>query len=199
MEDFTLFDAGVAGVIFISAVLAYSRGLTREVLSIGGWVVAGIAAFFFAPQVVPFIGEIPVLSDMIGSNCELGVLAAFAGVFAIALILIALFTPLISGAIQKSPLGGLDGGLGFLFGIARGVLLVVVVLVVYDFFIAGGEGYAVVEDSKTRVLLAEQRDKMQDVIPTEIPTWMEDPYNTLMASCTGTPEINAETPDTPET
>ncbi|MEE9455197.1 MAG: CvpA family protein [Paracoccaceae bacterium] len=199
MEDFTLFDAGVAGVIFISAILAYSRGLTREVLSIGGWIVAGVAAFFFAPQVVPFIGEIPVLNDMIGSNCELGVLAAFAGVFAIALILIALFTPLISGAIQKSPLGGLDGGLGFLFGIARGVLLVVVVLVVYDFFIAGGEGYTVVEDSKTREILAEQQAKMQDVIPTEIPTWMEDPYNTLMASCVGTPEIDAETPDTPET
>jgi len=186
MEDLTLFDAGVAAIIIISAILAYSRGFTREILSIGGWIAAGVAAFFFAPQVVPFMGEIPVLSDIIGTNCELGILAAFAAVFAVALVIIALFTPLISGAIQNSPLGGLDGGLGFLFGIARGVLLVVVALVVYDFFIAGGEGFPVVEDSKTLQVLTEQRDQAKGLIPSEIPEWLIEPYNQLTASCSGT-------------
>jgi len=183
MEDFTLFDGGVAAILFISAVLAYSRGFVREILSIAGWVAAGVVAFYFAPNVVPLVQEIPILNDVIGDNCELGILAAFAGVFAVALVVIALFTPLISGAVQNSALGSLDGGLGFLFGIVRGVLLVVVALVAYDFFIAGGEGFPVVEDSKTRVLLAEQQDRMQDVIPTEIPDWLIEPYNNLTASC----------------
>ena len=66
--------------MFISAVLAYSRGFVREILSIVGWIGAGIVAFYFSPQVVPLIQEIPVLSDVIGDNCELGILAAFAGV-----------------------------------------------------------------------------------------------------------------------
>ena len=192
MEDFTLFDGGVAATLFISAVLAYSRGFVREILSIAGWVGAGVVAFYFSPQVVPLVQEIPVLKDIIGDNCELGILAAFAGVFAIALVVIALFTPLISGAVQKSALGSLDGGLGFLFGIARGVLLIVVALVAYDFFIAGGEGFPVVEDSKTRVILAEQQARMQDYIPTDIPEWLIEPYEQLTASCTGDAVIGAE-------
>lgn len=187
MEDFTLFDGAVAAILFISAVLAYSRGFVREILSIAGWVAAGVVAFYFAPQVVPIVQEIPYLNEIIGDNCELGILAAFAGVFAIALVVIALFTPLVSGAVQKSALGSLDGGLGFLFGIVRGVLLIVVALVAYDFFIAGGEGFPVVEDSKTRVLLADQQDRMKDVIPTEIPGWLIEPYNNLMATCVAEP------------
>jgi len=198
MEDFTLFDGGVAAILFISAVLAYSRGFVREILSIAGWIGAGVVAFYFSPQVVPLVQEIPGLNDIIGDNCELGILAAFAGVFAIALVVIALFTPLISGAVQKSALGSLDGGLGFLFGLARGVLLVVVALVAYDFFIAGGEGFPVVEDSKTRVILAEQQVRMQDYIPTDIPEWLIEPYEQLTASCTGdavTGEEAAAAPD----
>lgn len=185
MEDFTLFDGGVAAILFISAVLAYSRGFVREILSIAGWIAAGVVAFYFSPQAVPLVQEIPVLNDLIGDNCELGILAAFAGVFAIALVVIALFTPLISGAVQNSPLGGLDGGLGFLFGIARGALLVIVALIAYDFFIAGGEGFPVVEDSKTRVILAEQQERLKDYVPTDIPEWLIGPYNDLTASCTG--------------
>lgn len=105
--------------------------------------------------------------------------------FAIALVIIALFTPLVSGAVQKSALGSLDGGLGFLFGIVRGVLLIVVALVAYDFFIAGGEGFPVIEDSKTVVILAEQQESMKEYVPTDIPDWLIDPYNDLMASCSG--------------
>ena len=45
MEGFTIVDAGVGVIILLSAVLAYSRGFVREVLAIGGWVAAAIAAF----------------------------------------------------------------------------------------------------------------------------------------------------------
>lgn len=187
MEDFTLFDAGVGAVILISGILAYSRGATRELMSIAGWVGAAVVAYYFAPQAEPFIREIPVLSDLVGENCELGIFTAFAGVFVIALIIISLFTPLIAGAIQKSALSPIDAGLGFLFGIIRGIALVLALLIVYDFFIAGGEGYETVETSKTRVVLAEQQEAMSDYIPTDIPDWLIQPYNTLTQDCPGAP------------
>lgn len=187
MEDFTLFDAGVGAIVLISGILAYSRGVTRELMSIAGWVGAAIVAFYFAPQAEPFVREIPVLSDLVGDNCELGIFTAFAGVFVIALIVISLFTPLVAGAIQKSALSPIDAGLGFLFGIIRGIALVLVLLIVYDFFIAGGEGYEVVETSKTRVVLAEQQETLAEYIPTDIPDWLIQPYNTLTADCPGTP------------
>ncbi|MEJ6710360.1 MAG: CvpA family protein, partial [Amylibacter sp.] len=118
MEGFTLVDGGVAVIILISAILAYSRGLVREILSIAGWVVAAIAAYMLTPMVEPLLKEVPILSDFISGSCVLSLIIAFAVVFAIALIVVSIFTPLFSGMIQKSALGGIDQGLGFLFGVA---------------------------------------------------------------------------------
>ena len=50
MEGFTIFDGVVAGVILISAVLAFSRGFVRETMSIAAWVAAAVVAFMFAPR-----------------------------------------------------------------------------------------------------------------------------------------------------
>ncbi|MCT4682344.1 MAG: CvpA family protein, partial [Roseicyclus sp.] len=55
MEGFTLVDGIVAGVIVISAILAYARGFVREALSIGGWILAAVIAFIFAPNALPLI------------------------------------------------------------------------------------------------------------------------------------------------
>lgn len=49
MDGFTLVDAAVALVVVVSAILAYSRGVVRELLAIAGWVVAAVAAFTLAP------------------------------------------------------------------------------------------------------------------------------------------------------
>ncbi len=124
MEGFTIIDGVVAVVIVLSALLAYARGFVREALAIAGWIGATVLAFIFADQVVPLIKQIPVLGDFIGDSCELSIIAAFAGVFAVALVVFSIFTPLFSSAVQRSILGGLDQGLGFLFGVARGILLV---------------------------------------------------------------------------
>ena len=78
MEGFTLIDAGVAVIIVLSAVLAYSRGFVREAMAIAGWVGAAILAFIFAPTAQPLVKEIPVLGDFLGDSCELSIIAAFA-------------------------------------------------------------------------------------------------------------------------
>src|SRR5210317_696598 len=124
MEGFTIVDGVVAGVVVISAILAYSRGLVREVLAIVGWAVAAAVAFVFAADAEPLIKEIPIVRDLIGGSCELSILTSFAAVFGVALIIVAVFTPIFAGAVQRSAIGGIDQGMGFLFGVARGVLLV---------------------------------------------------------------------------
>ena len=105
MDGFTIVDGIVAVIIILSAVLAYSRGFVREVLSIGGWVLAAIAAYIFAPMVEPLMKEVPILKDFLGPSCELAMIAAFAAVFAVALIVFSIFTPLFAGAVQRSALG----------------------------------------------------------------------------------------------
>ena len=188
MDGFTLVDGIVALVVFASAILAYSRGLVREILSIAGWGVAAVLAFIFAPQAQPLIREIPYVGDFIGTSCQLGIIAGFAAVFAVALIITSIFTPIFSGLVQKSAIGGLDQGLGFIFGVLRGVILVLVGLVVYDYI---GANESVVEQSKTKELLTASKEQMQTLIPTEAPQWIVDRYEELTGSCEATDDTTA--------
>jgi membrane protein required for colicin V production len=183
MDGFTLVDGGVAVVILISAMLAFSRGLVREFLSIAGWIAAAVIAFVLAPQAEPLIKEIPVLSDIIGTSCELSIIAAFAIVFAVALIVVSIFTPLFSSMVQKSALGTVDQGLGFLFGVARGALLVAIASILYDQVISSGDSFAMVENSRTRAVLAQSQTQLEEMIPTEAPQWLVGRYEQLVGGC----------------
>jgi len=69
LEGFTIIDGVVAGIIVISALLAYSRGLVREAMAIAGWIGATVLAFIFAPQVQPLVRQIPGLDSFIGDSC----------------------------------------------------------------------------------------------------------------------------------
>jgi membrane protein required for colicin V production len=182
MEGFTLIDAVVAGVIVLSAILAYSRGLVREAMAIVGWIGAAFVAFLFAPAVQPLVRELPVVGEFLGDSCELSIIAAFALVFAVGLVVAALFTPLLSSAIHRTALGGLDQALGFLFGVARGALLVAVAFLVYDRAIAA-DSIAMVDDSRSAKVFASFQDNLDAQIPTDAPGWIVARYNDLTEVC----------------
>lgn len=187
MEAFTLVDGIVAAVILISAILAYSRGFVREGMSIIGWIAAAILAYMFAPKAVPLIKEVPVLRDFIADSCELSMIAAFAGVFALALVVVSVFTPLFSSAIQRSALGGLDQALGFVFGVLRGLLLVAVALVIYDRVVTT-DTLPMVDNSRTAKVFARAQDKINEQIPEDAPGWIVGRYETLVGSCSAAVE-----------
>lgn len=184
--EFTVFDGGVAAVIVLSSVLAYSRGFVREALAIAGWIVAAIAAYMFAPQARPLVSEIPVLGDIL-DNCATATIGGFAAVFAVCLVIFALFAPLFSAIVQRSALNALDQGMGFFFGAIRGILLVAVVLVVYD-FVAGAEAFAFIDDSRSAALFASVKDQMAGDIADQDTAlqWMTDRFEGLMTASCGT-------------
>lgn len=182
MEGFTIIDAVVAVVILLSAILAYSRGVVRESLAILGWVAAAVLAFIFAPQAQPLIKQIPVLSDFLGDSCELSIIAAFAAVFALSLIVVSIFTSLFSSAVQRSALGGVDQALGFLFGVLRGIVLIAVAFVVYDRVIAGGS-VPMVDDSRSAKVFASMQDPINGLMPQDAPGWIVGRYEDLIGAC----------------
>lgn len=190
MDGFTIIDGVVAIVIVVSALLAYSRGFVREVLAIAGWIGATILAFIFADQAQPLVRQIPVLGDFIGDSCELSVIAAFAAVFAVALILFSIFTPLFAGAVQRSALGGLDQGLGFLFGVARGILLVAVAFFVYQTALAG-QDVPMVEDSRSAAVFARVTGQIAEQDPEAALGWVTAQYEELVGAC-GAPAVPVE-------
>jgi membrane protein required for colicin V production len=111
-------------IMLVSAFLAMVRGFTREVLSIFSWAVAAVAALYLTPKywhtVEPYFPS-PSFAQI-----------AFAvGVFIIALILVSLITFRISDKVLDSRVGALDRTLGFIFGLARGFLLVAIVFILF--------------------------------------------------------------------
>jgi len=184
MEDLTIIDGVAAAIVLISGILAYARGLVRETLSIVGWGGAAIIAFIFAPQGKDLVYEIPIVNGLVGDSCEIALIISFTLIFIVALVVISLFTPLLAGIVSKSALGVIDRGLGFIFGLARGVLLIIVALFVYDQFIATGEGISIIEDSKTKAMLAESQARLATEVETStIPGWFNEKFAEITGVC----------------
>jgi len=184
MDGFTIVDGVVGAVIVISALLAYSRGFVREMMAIVGWVAAAVLAFLFAAQAEPLVKEIPYVGDFLRGSCELSVIAAFSAVFAVALVVVSLFTPLFSTVVQRSALGGIDQAFGFLFGALRGIVLVAVALVVYERVLVTGE-VAMVDDSRTVRVFSGMQQDIDTLIPEDAPGWILLRYEELVGQCAG--------------
>lgn len=182
MEGFTLVDGIVALVIVLSALLAYSRGFVREAMAIVGWVAAAVLAFIFAPQVKPLIQEVPVLGEFIADSCELSVIAAFAAVFAVALIVVSFFTPLFSSLVRRSAVGGIDQGFGFLFGVARGILLVAIAFFVYE-TVMTTQNVPMIDDSRSAEVFTRITDEIEQRNPEQALGWITRQYENLVGEC----------------
>ncbi len=151
-------DIGVIIIILISAVLAYARGFIHEVLSIGGWLGAALATVFFYPYVQPYAREhIPV---------ELAAdLATGAAIFVITLVVLSITTRAISSRVKDSALNVLDRSLGFLFGIARGALVVCVLYLGLVFLIPEKEQPEWITSARTMPLIIRGSGMVVQLIP----------------------------------
>lgn len=119
----TWVDLAVLAVLAVSAILAFMRGLVREVLGIAAWAGAIAAAVWglplLRPQLKQWMGASPWVDP-----------AGFVAIFIVSLIVLMIVARLIGRAVRNSPLGGLDRTLGLVFGLARGAALVVVAYIV---------------------------------------------------------------------
>ena len=180
MNGFTLIDGVVAAVILLSAILAYSRGFVREALAIAGWIGAAILAFMFASAAQPLVKEIPLLNKVIGENCEISMITAFALVFAVGLIIASLFTPLFSSVIRRSFLGGIDQGIGFVFGAVRGIVLVGAAFLIYGMV---HQSVAMVEDSRAKTVFDKFEGGVESALPDNLLNLIMARYNDLTSTC----------------
>lgn len=116
-------DIALALIVGISVIVGLWRGLTREVFSLIGWVVAYVAAQALGPEVAPHLRI-----GTPGSALNIG--ASFVLVFLVALVVWSLVTWLVSRLVQASVLSAVDRTLGAVFGLARGVLIALVIVTI---------------------------------------------------------------------
>lgn len=117
------FDLVVIAVLLISAAIAFFRGFVHEVLAVAAWAGAALAALYGLPYLQPVAREHIPLTWAADA-------AAAAGIFLVVLLILALVTRALSQRVQNSALGALDRSLGFVFGLARGALIVAVAFLV---------------------------------------------------------------------
>ena len=153
-------DLGFIVVVLISALLSMVRGFTREVLAIVSWGAAAAAAYYFHPQVLPFIKPY-IAKDTIA------LAVAVAAVFFLTLIIISIITVRISDAILDSKVGALDRTLGFVFGAGRGVLLCAVAFLFFTWLMADKPMPDWAANAKTGPMLAMAGNKLKDLLPED--------------------------------
>jgi membrane protein required for colicin V production len=119
-------DYTILGVLALSVLIGLWRGLVSEVLSLAGWIVAFWAAWTFGPLVA---ARLQHSISLPGAR----ILVGYGLCFVVVLIAGALLRLIARRLLWSTGLGGLDRLLGMLFGFARGVLLVTLVVFLASF------------------------------------------------------------------
>lgn len=161
----TMLDGILLGITLVSAVLAMVRGFSREVLSLVSLAAAAAAAYLFYQPVLPFVQ--PYIN-----NETIAKIAAAGAVFLVVLIVVSLITMKIADFIIDSRIGALDRTLGFLYGAARGILVVAVGLLFFSWLV-GPNPPAWIAEAKSLPLLEGVGDWLEGLLP-------DDPENTIL-------------------
>lgn len=153
-------DLVVLAVLLLSGLLAFLRGLVREVLGLGAWVIAGLVASPYGvfPFVQPWMRQ--QFSDQTTAD-----IVAFGGVFLIVLIVLWIVAGTISSLVRGSPLGGLDRTLGLVFGLARGAVIVSVLYVLAGIAIPVEQWPAPVVEARSLPTVHRGAEWLADKVP----------------------------------
>jgi membrane protein required for colicin V production len=114
-------DLFIIGVIAISAVISLFRGFTKEAISLATWVLAFWLALSFSSKLAG------TLHGTIDSPTA-RIAVAFAILFVVTVILGGIVNFLVAQLVEKTGLNGTDRALGVVFGVLRGGLIVVILV-----------------------------------------------------------------------
>lgn len=157
----TLLDGILIVIMLVSAFLAMIRGFSREVLSIISWIVAAIVAIMFFEPAGKLLGEmVPQIPD---NELVRGGLAGGL-IFLVVLIIVSYLTMMLADAIIDSRIGVLDRTLGFIFGAARGALLVIIALMGF-LWLANDNEPEWVAEAKSKPMLVAIGNNIVDALP----------------------------------
>jgi len=162
----TLLDLILLVVMLISGLLAMIRGFIREVLSIAAWALAAVAGIYAYAKLLP-LAKPSFGSDLVAAAVVVG------GAFLLTLLIVSIITVRISDMILDSRIGALDRTLGFVFGLGRGLVIVVVGFLFFSWLVPERGQPEWVRNAKSRVVLQGTGQWLMSMLP-------DDPESTIL-------------------
>ena len=162
----TLLDVLLLVVMLISGLLAMIRGFMREVLSIAAWGIAAAVTLWAFPRVTP-LAQTYFSSDTVAKGVSIAV------VFLVTLLVVSIVTVRISDMVLDSKVGALDRSLGFLFGLGRGLIIVVVAFLFFAWLVPDRSQPDWVRGAKSKVVLQSTGQWLMSMLP-------DDPESTIL-------------------
>ena len=153
-------------VMLVSGLLAMVRGFMREILSIVAWATAAVVTLLSFSKLQPLAKQY-FNNDIVASGVTVG------GVFLATLIIASIFTVRLSDMVLDSKIGALDRTLGFLFGLGRGLIIVVVAFVFFDWLVPDKSQPQAIRSARSRIVLRSTGEWLMSLLP-------EDPESTIL-------------------
>ena len=178
----SLLDVIVLVVVLISALLAMLRGFVREVLTLVSWAAAAAAAYLLYK--LPF----PLFQSFL-NNKTAATIASAAAIFLIALIIVSFISMKVADFVLDSRVGAVDRGLGFLYGAARGLLLMVVAQAFFLWLAQTTPGW--MAQAKSKPILESLGNQLMDALPQDL----EAKLKQVFGSRGGTGGDSSQAPD----
>lgn len=183
LSIFTPLDILLLAVMLISGLLAMVRGFMREVLSIASWVAAAAAAVLFFKKLLP-IAKQYITSDTVA------MVAVIAVLFLGTLLVVSIITIKISDMILDSRIGALDRTLGFLFGLARGLIVVAAAFIFFAWLAPAKSQPGWIKNAKSLVVIQNTGQWLVSVLPEDFDKWIKTKLRSNEDQDTDTPPGN---------
>ena len=168
----TALDGLVIAVILFSAFLAMVRGFSREVLSLASWVIAAIAAVLLYKNLLSFV-------ETYLSNKTIALIASLAIIFVVVFIIVSIITMKIADVIIDSRIGALDRTVGFIFGVVRGIFIMVIAMLLVNQLIKPEDQAPWLKDAKTKPMLDSLSNQIWELLPKD-PDWVFDKASSVL-------------------
>ena len=177
----TLLDIILLLVMLVSGLLAMIRGFMREILSISSWGVAALVTLYSYPRVLPLAKQY-FASDSVATAVSAG------GIFLGTLLIVSIITARLSDMVLDSRVGALDRTLGFLFGLARGLVIVVVAFLFFAWLVPDRSQPEWVRSAKSKLVLQNTGQWLMSMLP-------DDPESTILKRLKKPKLEDQDTPD----
>lgn len=184
----TWLDFLLLTIMLVSGVLAMIRGFFREVLSVVAWATAAAATVLLYDKLLP------TAEANLGAGTGAKV-AVILGVFLATLLVASIITARVSNMVLDSRIGALDRTLGLVFGLARGLLIVVVAFFLFTWFVPPDKLPEGVRDAKSRETLQSTGKWLQSLLPPDMDNYLSTLVGTVFKPKVKPGEREPDSPD----